>query len=303
MAKLRPTLRQLHVFQTVASLHSFTRASEALHLSQPAVSIQVKQLEKTVGLPLFEQLGKKIHLTEAGETVFRCAQAISTQLNETAEALDQFKGIRRGHLKISVATTAGYFATRMLGAFSDRYPEIAIRLDVTNRASLLKQLETNRTDLVIMGEPPAGKDLLAKPFMNNPLEIVAAPSHPLTKSRGLKMQDLAGQTFVVREPGSGTRAAIERFFKAAGVEIQYAMEMSSNEAIKQALQAGMGLGIASRHTLELELDTGRLVLIDVDGFPIMRQWYLVQRTGKRLSPVAGLFQSFLLDQSQAFETA
>jgi len=299
---MKPTLHQLKIFCTVAENGSYSRAAEALHLTQPAVSIQVRQLETTVGLPLIEQMGKKIYLTEAGEAIFDCARAIASQLEDTAETIDQIKGIRRGRLRISVASTAGYFVTRLLAAFSDLYPEVAISLDVTNRASLLQQLDANERDLIIMGEPPSNRNLVSTPFMDNPLVLVAAPDHPLAQASGLTVADLANQTFVVREPGSGTRAAIERFFQARNVSVQFAMEMTSSEAIKQAVQAGLGLGIASAHTLELELETGRLVAVAAEGFPIMRQWYLVHRTGKRLSPSADLFQSFALERCRPGET-
>ena len=298
---MRPTLHQLKIFRTVAEHSSFTRAAGALHLSQPAVSMQVKQLEQTVGLPLFEQLGKKIYLTEAGETIYRCATHVASQLEEARETIDHIRGIKRGRLSISVATTASYFVSRMLARFSDLYPEVAISLDVTNRASLLEQLQDNVPDLVIMGEPPPNLDLVARSFMDNPLVMVAAPGHALVNARAVEVTDLASQTFVVRERGSGTRAAIERFFDAAHVEIRSTMEMTSNEALKQAVQAGLGLGIASRHTVELELETGRLAEIDVKGFPIMRKWYLVQRPGKRLSPVATLFEAFVLKHKGAVE--
>lgn len=294
MPKFAPTLRQLQVFKTVASLNSFTRASEALHLSQPAVSIQVKQLEKVVGLPLFEQFGKKIYLTDPGEALYAAAQNIGLLLDDISEVIDEFKGHQRGRLNISVASTAGSFATRILAGFANQYPEVSISLDVTNRERLLGQLDANICDLVIMGEPPEHHQLVNRPFMDNPLVIVSAPDHPFASRKGIPCSELQGETFVVREPGSGTRAAAKRFFDENQVEIQFAMEMTSNEAIKQAVQAGLGLAVASRHTLELELQTGLLIMLDVEGFPIMRQWYLVQRSEKRLSPIARMFESFVL---------
>lgn len=300
MPKIKLTLRQLRVFQAVATHLSFTRASEDLHLSQPAVSIQVKQLEGTVGHALFEQLGKRIFLTEAGEILYNCSQEVFRVLDETAEVLDQLKGIHRGRLKISVVTTASAFATLMLSVFARQYPEIAISLDVTNRARLLDQLDSNQCDFVIMGEPPQNKDLEFKSFMENPLVIMASPDHPLVGQRSIPVSALQNLPFVVRERGSGTRAAIQRFFDSKKISVQYVMEMTSHETIKQAVQAGLGLGIASLHTLELELQSGRLILLDVQGFPILRHWYLVQRSGKRLSPVARLFEAFLLEQGPQY---
>jgi DNA-binding transcriptional LysR family regulator len=292
------TLRQLRVFASVARHMSYTRAAEELHLSQPAVSMQVKQLEENVGLPLFEQLGRGIQLTEAGQEIYQCSRAIQQQLENTDTALEQMKGTRRGRLRLAVASTANYFATRLIATFSERVEHLAVSLDVTNREGLLRDLENNETDLVIMGQPPEELDLIAEPFMDNPLVIIAAPDHPLTRRRGrIPLVDLQGETFVVRETGSGTRIAMERFFADRGVRLKAGMEMRSNEAVQQAVQAGLGLGIVSIHTLELELKTGRLIVLDVESFPIMRQWYIVHRTGKRLSPVAQAFQSFVLQEA------
>jgi len=295
MPKLKPTLRQLHVFETVADELSFTRASERLHLSQPAVSIQVKQLEEGVGLPLFEHTGKRISLTEAGSILYNCSQTIRSVLEDTGEQIDELMGIQRGKLDVTVATTASYFASRILAGFASHYPQIAISLDVTNREGLLQQLESNQCDLVIMGEPPRGKRLESTPIMANPLVIIASPNHPLVGRRRVPVKELGEQTFVFREPGSGTRAAIMRFFEKKGVPIQISLEMTSNEAIKQTVQAGLGLGIVSRHTVALELKTGSLVELDVAHFPLKRFWYLVRRSDKPMSPVAQRFEAFVLD--------
>jgi DNA-binding transcriptional LysR family regulator len=295
MPELKPTLRQLRVFESVADELSFTRASEKLHLSQPAVSIQVKQLEEGVGLPLFDHVGKKISLTEAGWIVYRCSQTIRSVLEGAGEQIDELMGIQRGRLEITVATTASYFASRILAGFAQRFPQIAVSLDVTNREELLRQLELNLCDLVIMGEPPKGKRLTSTPIMENPLVIIAAPDHPLAGRKAIPVKELAYHDFVFREQGSGTRAAIMRFLEAKGVSIQISMEMTSNEAIKQTVQAGLGLGIVSRHTVELELQTGSLVELDVRHFPLRRHWYLVRRSDKQLSPVAQRFESYVLD--------
>ena len=296
MPKLKPTLRQLQVFETVVEELSFTRASERLHLSQPAVSIQVKQLEEGVGLKLFEHSGKRISLTEAGGIVYRCSQTIRSVLEDAGEQIDELMGIQRGKLEITVATTASYFASRILAGFARRFPQIAISLDVTNREGLLQQLESNQCDLVIMGEPPKGKRLNSTPIMENPLVIIASSGHPLAGRRKIPVREIGDQTFVFREAGSGTRAAIMRFFEKKGVPIQITMEMTSNEAIKQTVQAGLGLGIVSRHTVKLELETGSLVELDVAHFPLKRFWYLVRRSDKQMSPVAQRFESYVLDQ-------
>lgn len=291
------TFRQLKVFEAVARLLSYTQAAQELHLTQPAVSMQIKQLEESVGLPLFEQLGKKVYLTQAGEEMYHYCRRISQELDEAEEIIEQLKGVRRGHLDIAVASTANYFATRLLAAFVKRYSDVTFSLDVTNRAALLRQLEQNEKDLVIMGRPPDNLHLVTESFMDNPLVIICPPDHPLRDKQGLKIADLQQETFVVREPGSGTRIAMERFFTERGVTLQRGMEMSSNEAIKQAVEAGLGLGIVSIHTLALELETGRLAILKVREFPILRHWYLVHREGKRLTPVAEAFRQFVLAEA------
>jgi DNA-binding transcriptional LysR family regulator len=295
---MKPTFHQLRIFRTVAECRGYTKAANTLHLSQPAVSMQVKQLEQQVDMPLLEQIGKKLFLTEAGEVMYQCAMEVERTFEETSELIAQLQGIQRGQLKLSVATTASYFVVNMLKRFSGLYPQISISLDVTNRHSLLEQLVNNERDLIIMGEPPTDMDLHAQPFMDNPLIMISSPEHAFTKRKNMKVSDTEGQTFVIREKGSGTRAAIERFFEKAGVSIQSSFEMTSNEAIKQAVQAGLGLGIVSSHTVELELKTGNLVELKVKDFPIMRKWYLVSLGGKRLSPVASLFESFIMDYKE-----
>ncbi|MEJ2553754.1 MAG: LysR family transcriptional regulator [Gammaproteobacteria bacterium] len=292
------TLRQLKVFEAVARLGSYTRAAEELHLTQPAVSMQIKQLEESAGLPLFEQLGKKTYLTPAGQEMHHYGRAIAQELDEVDRVMAEMKGMKHGRLVIAVASTANYFAPRLLATFSHRYPEITISLDVTNREGLLEHLDANDIDLVIMGRPPEGLDLVAEPFTENPLVVIAAPDHPLVATEHIPLEWLQQETFVVREQGSGTRTAMERFFAEKGVRLSTGMEMSSNEAIKQAVQAGLGLGIVSIHTLQLELETRRLAVLDVEHFPILRHWYVVHRQGKRLSPVAQAFKEFVVAEAR-----
>jgi DNA-binding transcriptional LysR family regulator len=291
------TLRQLRVFEAVGRLKSYTRAAEELHLSQPGVSMQIKQLEGNLGVALFEQLGKKIFLTEAGHELYQASRIVDNQLDETEQILEDIKGVRRGRLMIAVASTANYFAPRLLAAFSARHKAVTVNLDVTNREGLISHLEANDSDMVIMGLPPESLDLEAEAFMDNPLVVIAPPEHPMVEEKGISIQRLQDETFIMREPGSGTRIAMERFFAEQGARLTTAMEMSSNEAIKQAVQAGLGLGIVSLHTLELELEMQRLVVLDVESFPILRHWYIVQRKGKRLSPVAQAFKDFVLKES------
>lgn len=290
------TIRQLRVFDAVVHHLSYTKAAQELHLSQPAVSMQIKQLEENVGMPLFEQMGKKIYLTEAGNEFYIYSHNIAQQLDEAAAVMEDMKGVHRGKLAVSVASTANYFATRLLANFAKQHEGVTISLDVTNRKSLLNQLDQNETDLVIMGRPPLEMELVTETFMDNPLVIIAPPDHPLAGEKEVPFKRIQQETFVVREQGSGTRIAMERFFAEKGAHLTTGMEMSSNEAIKQAVEAGLGLGIVSIHTLELELETNRLKVLDVELFPIMRHWYIVFRKGKRLSPVAQAFRHFVLEE-------
>jgi DNA-binding transcriptional LysR family regulator len=295
---LNLTLRQLRVFEAVARHMSFTRAAQELHLSQPAVSMQVKQLEDSVGLELFEKLGKKIFLTAAGFEMLHCAQAVLFKLKEAEQAFNEMKGIEGGRLNIAVATTVNYFATRILAEFNRHFPNVGISLEVTNREGLLEKLAQNETDIVLMGQPPENIDIEAVAFMDNPLVIIAPPGHPLTELERVGLEQLKNETFLMREPGSGTRSALERLCAAQGVSlIGSGMEMNSNEAIKQGVQAGLGLGVVSIHTVEAELERGQLQLINAEHFPIQRQWFVVNRRGKRLSATAKAFKDFVISEA------
>lgn len=293
------TLHQLKVFESVARHLSFTRAAEELFLTQPTVSLQIKQLENLVALPLFEQMGKRIYLTEAGQELYQYSRAIAQLIADMELALDELKGLERGKLNISVVSTANYFAPHLLAKFCQRYQGITVSLNVTNRENVLRQLADNLTDLAIMGQPPDGLDIVSESFMENPLVIIAPPNHPLCGQQKIPVKRLAQEVFLVREPGSGTRNAMERFFTEQQITINRGMETDTSEAIKQAVQAGMGLGIMSRHTIELELITNRLMILDVQGFPIMRHWHIVHRKNKRFSKVAKTFKEFLLKEAPA----
>lgn len=294
---LHITLRQLQVFEAAARHLSFSRAARELHLSQPGVSMQIKQLEETLGRPLFEQLGKKLFLTEVGREVLRASQAIAQQLVDLEDTLNDLRGLRQGHLTVGVVSTVSYFAIRLISQFRQEHPEVRITLNVVNRETLLDQLANNAVDLALMGQPPVGHDLESTPFMENPLVVIAPLSHPLAKERHIPLERIAEEDFVARETGSGTRGATEAFFQSHGLTLRAAMEMNKNEAIKQAVEAGLGLGVVSRHTVSLELAARRLIALDVDGFPIRRQWHLVHRQNKHFSLAAGAFAQFVLTQA------
>lgn len=293
------TLRQLKIFEAVARHLNYTRAAEELFLSQPAVSMQIKQLEEDIGQPLFEKMGKKVYLTDAGREAWRYSQSITNQLNEMEIVMQEMTGLQHGKLNLTVASTANYFVPTLLGVFKQRHQGVSVNIDVTNRENLLKALAANTTDFAIMGQPPEGLELEAHAFLDNPLVVLAPVSHPLAHQKNIPLKRLCEETFIERERGSGTRAAHERFFaEHGGQSFRETMEMNSNEAIKQAVQAGLGLGVLSIHTLEAELKLKRLAILDVVGFPIMRHWYIVHRHGKRFSAIAQAFKDFVLTESQ-----
>ena len=291
------TLRQLKIFEAVARHLSFSRAADELHLTQPAVSMQVRSLEEAAGLPLTEQVGKKIFLTEAGVELARHARVVAQQLREAEEALAAMKGLRGGLLNIAAVSTAKYFVPRLLAAFRDDHPEVELRLGVHNREAIVRQLADNEIDLAIMGRPPQELETVSEPFADNPLVFIAAPDHPLALLRRIEPQRLAEEIFLLREPGSGTRAAMERFLSENGVAPQRTVEMTSNETIKQAVMAGMGISFISERTIALELATHNIVRLNVAGTPLKRQWYVVHRAEKRLLPAAEAFRRFLLKES------
>lgn len=293
------TFRQLTIFEAVARHLSFTKASEELHLTQPAVSMQIKQLEQATGVSLVDLVGKRVYLTEAGEELLRYSRQVATLLSEAEQVFHEMQGLKRGRLNITVASTANYFVPRLWATFRMRYPEVSVSLDVTNREGLLRALAENQADLVIMGQPPDGLDVVAEIFMSNPLVVIAPPSHSLTREKEIPLERLKAEPFLVREPGSGTRSLMERVFAEKQLSLATPIEMSSTEAIKQGVEAGLGLAVLSVHTLDMELALRRLVVLDVEGFPVLRDWYIVHRTGKRLSALSQAFKAFLLEETAA----
>jgi DNA-binding transcriptional LysR family regulator len=290
------TLRQMRVFAAVARYRSFTRAARELHLTQPAISQQIKQLELEAGLPLLEHVGRQIHLTAAGEELLRYASQITELLREAGESLAAMRGLKRGVLKLGAVSTAKYFAPSLLSEFAPKYPEVTIRFTVGNREEIIQQLASNEIDLVIMGRPPRELVTVAEPFAKHPLVIIAAPNHPLAGSKKrIPLSRLGSENFIIREAGSGTRASMEHVFRAHGVPIRASMEVSSNETIKQAVMAGMGISFISIHTVALELAAGKLVILNVAGLPLIRDWYVIHLRDKRLSPITAAFRTFLLE--------
>lgn len=292
------TLHQLQVFEAIARCGSFTRAAEELFLTQPTVSQQIKQLTKAVGLPLFEQVGKRLYLTDAGKEVLTVCRDISERLSQMEMTLADLKGLKQGNLRLAVITTAKYFVPRLLGPFRHRYPGINISLQVINRKQVLDRLSENLDDLYILGQPPENLDVSLRPVLENPLVVIAPHNHPLATEKNITLQRLAEEPFIMRERGSGTRMVVERFFEENRVALNVEMEIGSNEAIKQAIVGGLGLSILSRHALALEGTKGALTILDVEGFPIQRHWYIVYPASKQLSVVARTFLEYLLDEGK-----
>jgi DNA-binding transcriptional LysR family regulator len=288
------TLRQLKVFESVARHLSYSRAAEELFLTQPAVSIQIKTLEGHVGLPLFEQLGKKIYLTPAGTELVQISRGIIQLFEEGQEALTQFKGISGGKLNVAVISAGDYFFPRLLVEFASRHAGVTLNFTVHNREELLGELASNRTDLAVMVRPPLDLDTVNESFAPHPYVIVAAPDHPLVGKKNISMEVLRRELFVVREKGSDTWSSMEDGFGKQLKHLNIAMEIKSTETIKQAVIAGMGITFLSAHTVSLELKANSLAILDVQGFPVMLNWYVVHRRNKRLPPVALAFKNFLL---------
>ncbi len=291
------TLRQLQCFSAVAKHLSFTKAADELHLTQPAVSMQIRQLEQQAGMPMTEQLGKQIHLTEAGQEVYRYARSILQQVDEMDDVLDKLKGLSGGHLNIAAISSANYFAPKLLGTFHQRFENVTVSINVTNQSAVLRQVIDNEVDMAIMGQPPDDPQIVATPFMENPLIIVAAPEHKLAQRKRIRLKELEDYTFLTREPGSGTRGAMQRFFRQQKLKLTTGMEMGSLSAIKQGVQANLGLGLIPRGSAELELTHGRLVELKVRGLPIERHWYVAMHKGKRLSAAAEAFRQLLVEEA------
>jgi len=291
------TIRQLQIFVTAAGHLSFVRTSEQLHLTQAAVSLQVKRLEEIAGIALFERRGKKLVLTEAGGELLRYARQILDALKDADAAISALKGLTGGRISVGVVSTAKYFAPALIAQFQRRYPGVCASLSVNNREIIVRELEKNEIDVAIMGMPPPRIETKAMPFADHPLVVIAPSSHPLAAARRIPLTSLADETFLVREQGSGTRSSMERFFTERGFVPKIGNVMSSNETIKQAVMAEMGLAFISRHTIGFELQMGRLVELDIVGLPLMRRWYVVHRAGRFMSGAAMAFVEFVVESA------
>jgi DNA-binding transcriptional LysR family regulator len=290
------TLRQLQVFEAIVRLGSFTRAAEELFLTQPTVSMQIKKLADSLGLPLFEHVGRNVRPTEAGLELYQSCRKIFETLSNLEMKIADLKGIKRGRLRLGVITTAKYFAPEILGEFCKLYPGIEVALKVSNRDRIIERINANEDDLYIMGQTPDEQfEVDAIPFAPNPLVVMAPRNHPLCGKKNVPLSRIVDEPFILREPGSGIRDATLKVFDQLGQRPQVRMELGSNEAIKHAIVGGLGLSVLSLHTLTLEGTDGPVAILDIEGFPIMREWYLVYPKGKELSLVAQAFLDYALE--------
>jgi len=293
------TLRQLRTFSAVARHGSFARAAHELHITPPAVSMQIKELEDEVGLPLFDRGARAVSLTMTGEYLLVYVRRVLSTLKEAEDAMARLRGAQVGRVTIGMVSTAKYFLPRLLARFRQEHRGVEMRLAVGNREQLAKQLRDAEVDLAVMGRPPREIAARAEPFAAHPHGVLAAANHPLAHRREIAPAALGSEEFIVREEGSGTRAAMEQFFRDAHVTPARIMEMASNETIKQAVIANMGLAFLSLHTAGLEIETGQLVVLDVVGLPLVRRWHIVHLQGKPLSPAAEALRYFVLEQGEA----
>jgi len=287
------TLHQLTIFGEVVKYNSITRAAEALHMTQPAVSIQLKKLQEALDVELIQVIGKKLHLTEAGEELYHIQQELNERFEGYEAFISQLKGGLKGKLAISAASTAKYFLPYLLGEFQKKYPLVDISLKVTNRNEVLEHLNRNEFNLAILTQVPSRDDLEAIPFLENPLVMAAPPGHPLRDQNQINVRDLREETFIFREPGSGTRMVMEEYLAKHGLRPNVAMELGTNEAVKQAIMAGIGVSLISELSLGPYLEMDRICILDVQGTPISTQWHILYHKGRTHSPATKNFIGYI----------
>ena len=292
------TLPQLSVFEAVVRRGNYTRAAEELYLAQPTVSIQLKKLSEVVGLPLVEQIGRQAHPTEAGRYVAEACATIFKALADLENQLVNLRDLKGGRLRLAVSSTGKYFAPRLLAEFALKFPEVELSLQIHHRETLIKRLAANEDDLYIFANPPEKAETVNRAILPNPMAVFARADHPLANQKRIPFATLAEEPFLIREPGSGTRMSVQRMFEERGFEPKVRMELSTNEAIKQAIIAGLGVSIMSRYTLGLDTDQPQLTTLDVEGFPVEGSWYLVYPMGRQLSPVAMAFVELVREEAK-----
>lgn len=291
------TFRQIRLFLALADTGSVSRAARECHVTQPTASMQLKEITDSVGVPLYEVISRRVHLTDAGRDLARTARSIAEEWAAFEQRMDATKGLTRGKLRVAVVSTAKYFVPRLLGTFCARHPEIDISLEVLNRDGVVQRLRENLDDLYIMSMPPTDIDLEDQVFMPNPLVLIASNSHPLAKRRKLDLDELSKQRFILRERGSGTRMAIDAHFKRLKFRPNLRLELGSNEAIKEAVAGDLGVSVVSSYALHGQAAEHGVSVLNVTGFPIESNWHVVRLKGKQLSPIAKVFLEHLLVQS------
>jgi LysR family transcriptional regulator, low CO2-responsive transcriptional regulator len=297
------TLNQLKIFEAVARNGSFSEAAKELFMSQPNVSLHIKQLTKSVGLPLFEKVGKYSYLTPAGRELYTTCQQTFNFLAQFETKMANLKGLQQGQLRLAAITTAENIILRILGQFSQLYPEIEISLEITNHSGIVERITNNLDDLYIMSQKPENINVSSQPFLEDSLVVLAPINHPLAKEKNISIQRLAGEPFIVREPGSGTRRAVQKLLEEHEVAVKVKLELGSNELIKQAIADGLGISVVSQHTLIPESVTSGLAILDVEHFPIKRNWYIVYPEGKKLSLIARTYCQYQLEVAFRTQTA
>ena len=293
------TLPQLRVFEASARLGSLTRAAEELHIAQPTASVQIRKLTETVGLPLFEQVGRRVYLTDAGQRLYAGCNEVFRAFSGLEEALNGMRAVESGQLRLGACSTGKYFAPRMLGAFLQRYPGVEASLEIHNRKSLIARLANNEDDLYLFASPLGREDVVTQALLPNPLVVFARDDHPLAGARRISLERIAAEPFLMREPGSGTRLLATQLFEQRGLAPRIRMELSTDEAIKEAILAGLGVSILSRFTLGREHESSPLVCLDVEGFPLENHWHIAYPLGKQLSPTARAFMDFARLEAKA----
>lgn len=293
-----PTLRQLQVLQALAEYKKISLVAEKLFISQPSVSIQLKKLSELFDISLYHVSGKTVRLTEAGIAVLEASSEIFTSLNNLSTKLDDIKGVKSGKLKLNVVSTAKYFLPLLLGSFCKKYPLIDVELNIGNRAQVLTSLKENTDDFYVLSDCPEDTNISADPFLDNPLVVVAPENHELTRQPSISLNRLSHYPFIMRELGSGTRMSIEQFCQSHKITLKEKMTIESNEAIKHAVVADLGLAILSQHTLDYILKSG-LVTLNVKNFPIQSTWYLVQNKSRKQSILAKLFYDFMQEEGKS----
>jgi DNA-binding transcriptional LysR family regulator len=293
------TYRQMRLFLALADTGSVTAAARAMHVTQPTASMQLREITQSVGIPLYEVISRKVHLTEAGLELARTVRRISHEWDLFEQGIDAMNGLTRGKLRVAVVSTAKYFVPRLVGTFCKKHPGIEVSLEVLNRDGVVRRLRENMDDIYIMSMPPDDIELVDEICMKNPLVVVAASGDPLTKRANVRLSDLAGEKFILREPGSGTRMAMEKHFRKQRFHPDVRLEMGSNEAIKEAVAGGLGLSVISNHALHGHAREHGVAIVAVEGFPIISNWHIVYPKAKQLSPIAGAFKGHLLANAAA----